>query len=129
VNDLNAYQQNKLSLQALDLPLDVTVGDAERQVVPARESGVRVGFDLARNQETLLALRHTDGRWLALGSLLLLPGEEPRVVGHDGQVLVPASFAGQSLLLQSEFANCRAQLPKGLLASQQGVTVVEVVCQ
>lgn len=129
VNDLNAYQQNKLSLQALDLPLDVTVGDAERQVVPARESGVRVGFDLARNQESLLALRHTNGRWLALGSLLLLPGEEPRVVGHDGQVLVPASFAGQSLLLQSEFANCRAQLPDALEASQQGVTVVEVLCQ
>ncbi len=129
VNDLNAYQPNKLSLQALDLPLDVTVGSAERQVVPARESGIRVNFDLARNQDALLALRHVDGRWLALGSLLLLPGEEPRVVGHDGQVLVPAALAGKSLLLQSEFSHCRALLPADLQAGQQGVTVVEVECQ
>ncbi len=129
VNDLNAYQRNKLSIQALDLPLDVSVGDAQQYVTPARASGVRVNFNLTRHRDALLALRHTDGQWLSLGSLLLVPGDEARVVGHDGQVVVPVASAGQRVMLQSELANCHAQLPAQLLLSHQGVTVVEVQCQ
>lgn len=128
VNGLNAYQQNKLSLQALDLPLEVSVGDAERRVIPARESGVRVRFDVARNSEALIALRQRDGRWFPLGSRLLLPGGEQRVIGHDGQVLVPADLAGKSVELLFEATRCALPLPATLAADQQRTVILELTC-
>ncbi len=128
VNDLNAYQQNKLSLEALDLPLDVSVGDAERRVVPARESGVRVSFDVMRNQETLLALRQPGGSWFPLGSRVLLPGGEQRVIGHEGQVLVPALLAGQVIEVLYESARCPLPLPASLTPDQQHTYVLELKC-
>lgn len=128
VNGLNSYQHNKLSLEALDLPLDVTVGDAERRVVPARESGVRVRFDVERNRETLLALRQRDGSWFPLGSRLLLPGGEQRVIGHDGQVLVPAALAGKAVELLYEACRCTLPLPATLTADQQHTVILEPTC-
>ena len=128
VNDLNAYQQNKLSLEALDLPLEVSVGDAERRVVPARESGVRVSFDIERNHETLLALKRPDGSWFPLGSRILLPTGEQRVIGHDGQVLTPATLAGQTIEVLSESARCPLLLPSALAPDQQHTYVLELKC-
>ncbi|MES2908780.1 MAG: fimbria/pilus outer membrane usher protein [Pseudomonadota bacterium] len=128
VNDLNAYQQNKLSLEALDLPLEVSVGDAERRVVPARESGVRVSFDIERNHETLLALKRHDGSWFPLGARILLPTGEQRVIGHDGQVLVPATLAGQTIEVLSESARCPLGLPSTLTPDQQHTYVLELKC-
>ncbi len=128
VNDLNAYQQNKLSLEALDLPLNVSVGDAERRVVPARDSGLRVHFDVERNREALLALQRPDGSWFPLGSRLLLPGGEQRVLGHDGQVLVPAALAGKTLEVLSEASRCPVPVPAALLADQQHTVVLELTC-
>lgn len=128
VNDLNAYQQNKLSLEALDLPLDVSVGDAERRVVPARESGVRVRFPVERNRDVLLALRRPDGSWFPLGSRILLPDGEQHVIGHDGQVLVPAALAGKAVEVLSETARCPLSLPAELTADQQHTYVLELKC-
>ncbi|MEL0027773.1 MAG: hypothetical protein VW625_03770, partial [Perlucidibaca sp.] len=128
VNDLNAYQPNKLSLQALDLPLDVTVGDAERRVVPSRESGLRVHFDVTRNREALVALRRPDGSWLPLGSRLLLPAGEQRVIGHDGEVLVPSALAGQTLEVLFEASRCPLALPADLAADQLHIRTLELTC-
>lgn len=128
VNDLNAYQQNKLSLEALDLPLEASVGDAERRVVPARDSGVRVSFDIERNREVLLALKRPDGSWFPLGSRILLPTGEQRVIGHDGQVLVPAALAGQTIEVLAESARCPLPLPPALTPDQQHTYVLELKC-
>lgn len=128
VNDLNAYQRNKLSLEALDLPLDVTVGDAQRLVVPSRGSGVRVNFDIERNTETLLALRRPDGHWAPVGARIQLHDGEQRVIGYDGQVLVPASSAGQTLDVFIETDRCALTLPAKLTPDQQHVQVLELTC-
>ena len=129
VNNLRAYQQNKLRIDPLDLPLDVSLSDPERLVVPARESGVRVNFDLERNREGLLALKNQNGQWLPLGSRLVLPSGEQRVIGHDGQVLVSADLAGQTLEILSEAYRCALSLPKTIQPDQQHTLTLETICR
>ena len=128
VNDLSAYMENKLSLEAMELPLDVFVRDADHRVMPERDAGLRVRFDVSRNSDTLLALKLADGGSLSLGSRIVLPDGEQRVVGHEGLVLVPADLAGRTLTVLMGSTRCELPLPAGLTADQQHAMVLEPTC-
>lgn len=128
VNNLNAYQSNRLGVDPLDLPMDVNIADAERRVVPGRGSGLRVDFGLEPQQDRLLALRLADGRWAPTGSRVMLPDGSARVVGYDGQTLVPARLAGLSLKVEIEARRCSLPLPEALRPDEQNALVLNPNC-
>ncbi len=91
VPDLLPYQNNRLGIDPLDLPMDADVESSQAELRPVELAGVVLRFGLQRTDSALLVLHDSDGRPLPLGAVLtpLQPGAG-YPVGHDGQVWVRA---------------------------------------
>lgn len=92
VTGLNAYENNKIAIDVLDLPADVRPGGVERIVAPADRSGTAVRFELYKVRAATLILVDEAGAPLPLGSRVSRSGDnsEPAVVGFDGAVYLEA---------------------------------------
>lgn len=86
VSRLNAYQDNRLAIDPLDLPADERVQRVETIVAPADRSGVVVRFPIHRVRAASVILVDGKGQPLPLGSKVDGGGETPAIVGYDGLV-------------------------------------------
>lgn len=116
VTPLRAWQHNLISIDTLDLPMDMLLDAPQRQVVPASGSGARVDFKLRPSHPMRLQLRGADGQWLAIGSQVAvqLAGQTvaTTVVGHDGEVYLADPPGGAQLVITPEEASaCVLPLP------------------
>lgn len=86
VAPLNAYQNNKLSIDPMQLPADVRVGRVDMQATPTDRAGTLVRFDLAPIRAASVLLRDAAGKPLPLGSQVRVRGQadESALVGFDG---------------------------------------------
>ncbi|WP_170207659.1 fimbria/pilus outer membrane usher protein [Luteibacter pinisoli] len=82
---LNAWQDNRLAIDPIDLPADQRVQRVDSVVAPADRSGVIVRFPVTRVRAALAILVDDAGTPLALGSTVDVGSGEPAVVGYDGQ--------------------------------------------
>src|SRR5690606_18348765 len=57
VSRLNAWQANRISIDPLDLPANIRLGDTVIDAVPRRRSGTLAAFDLERIVSVELSLR------------------------------------------------------------------------
>jgi len=86
VSRLNAYQDNRLAIDPLDLPADDRVQRVESVIAPADRSGVVVRFPVKRVRAASVLLVDANGQPLPLGSRVDSGGGEPAIVGYDGMV-------------------------------------------
>jgi outer membrane usher protein len=86
VSRLNAYQDNRLSIDPLDLPADDRVQRVETIVAPSDRSGVVVRFPVRRVQAASAILVDGNGTPLPVGSLVTAGDGPPAYVGYDGVV-------------------------------------------
>ena len=86
VSRLNAYQDNRLSIDPLDLPADDRVQRVETIVAPSDRSGVVVRFPVRRVQAASAILVDGNGTPLPVGSLVAAGDGPPAYVGYDGVV-------------------------------------------
>jgi outer membrane usher protein len=88
VTPLNAYQNNKLSIDPMQLPADVRVGPIDLQASPTDRAGTLVRFDLEPIRSASVLLHDAAGKPLPLGSQVRVRGQqgEPALVGFDGAV-------------------------------------------
>ncbi|SEI64573.1 fimbria/pilus outer membrane usher protein [Frateuria terrea] len=86
VTPLNAYQNNKLSIDPMQLPADVRVGQIDLQASPTDRAGTLVRFDLEPHRSASVLLRDAAGKPLPLGSEVRVRGQagEAALVGFDG---------------------------------------------
>ncbi len=94
VPQLLAYQNNKLSIDAMNLPAQMRVPAVDQWVAPTDRSGVLVAFDLQTVRSGTVILHTTNGAPLPIGSLVSLSngtdlpstpaGTHTGVVGYDG---------------------------------------------
>lgn len=86
VTPLNAYQNNKLSIDPMQLPADVRVGRVDVQATPTDRAGTLVSFGLKPIRAASVLLRDTAGKPLPLGSQVRVRGQagESVLVGFDG---------------------------------------------
>lgn len=84
---LNAWQRNKLSIDPMDLPVDIRVTRVDQVAVPADRSGSHVHFGVKPVRAALVQLQDAAGQPLALGSRVAVDGARghPAIVGHDGE--------------------------------------------
>lgn len=89
VSRLNAYQDNRLAIDPLDLPADARVARVESTVAPSDRAGVLVRFGVHTVRAATLILHDPDGQPLPLGSAVYGGSlSEPAVVGYDGMVFL-----------------------------------------
>ncbi|RCX31308.1 outer membrane usher protein [Thioalbus denitrificans] len=125
VTGLNAYQPNRVSIDALQLPAEVQVERTRVTAVPADRSGVTVDFGLRRVRAALLILHDGHGAPIPLGSRVLLDGAggEPALVGYDGQAYLEGLAPHNTLtVIRSDGGRCTVALPYP--EETQGIPVI-----
>jgi len=101
---MQAYRQNKVSLNPHGLSTDVALVNTTRQVAPTAGAVVLLQYETERGYSILLNGRHGDGRYLPFAASVT--DEHGRVVGHIAQ-------GGQALL--------RVNATEGALTVRWGV--------
>jgi len=135
LNRLNAYQRNLVSIDTLDLPVDMQVARTRVEAVPATRSGTLVKFPMRRILSVHLVLRDAAGDLLPAGSEVRVSGEAMQhgatrdtVVGFDGVVYLQDPVSGAVLSVSTGQAQCQATLPD--LSDKTGLLELgEVVCR
>ncbi|WP_341676840.1 fimbria/pilus outer membrane usher protein [Niveibacterium sp. SC-1] len=108
VTPLNAYQHNRISIDALDLPPDLRVGAVSADTTPTDRAGALVRFDIQPVRAATLLLVDAAGRPLPQGSEAHLAGSEATVlVGFDGIVYLDSLAAQNVLEVSTPTGLCR----------------------
>lgn len=95
VTPLNAYQDNKVSIDPLDLPADLRIARVDATATPTDRAGVMVKFAIEPQNAALLVLVDAAGKPLPVGSSVRLRGQSgaPVLVGFDGQAYMDTLHA------------------------------------
>ena len=89
VSPLNAYQENKIGIDAMGLPADLRIRDVAIDATPTDRAGTVVSFDLTSVLSASIILTDSDKNPLPIGSqvqLLTNKSTPSTVVGFDGEV-------------------------------------------
>lgn len=86
---LNAYQENKIAIDPMQLPADLRINKVSQDATPTDRAGVMVTFDITPVRSATLVLVDSNEQPIALGSQVTLLSNEDKpttVVGFDGEV-------------------------------------------
>ena len=88
VTPVNSYQNNKISIDPMNLPADLRIGHTDATATPTDRAGTVVKFDIKPVRAASIILVDGAGNPLALGSRVQLHGHagEPALIGFDGAV-------------------------------------------
>jgi outer membrane usher protein len=112
VPGLRAYQNNAISIEQADLPLDVVIDTMQAQAVPYFHSGVMLDFPIVHPNGALLAVRLENGRPLPTGALVRLAGRQDEFPsGMNGEVYVTGLADHNDLSAEWNGGSCRFSLP------------------
>lgn len=92
IPELLAYQENIVEIEPTILPLDTKIDLTRETVIPYFHSGVLAEFLVKRMQGLDLHLRMPNGKFVPVGSELILDDDkscENYPVGYDGEVFIP----------------------------------------
>jgi outer membrane usher protein len=89
VPDMRSFDLNHITIEATDIPADVTIDNASREVRPQDRSGVVVRFPIKLSHAALMRLVDEAGDPVPLGSVATLRATGTTCpVGYDGDVYV-----------------------------------------
>ncbi|TFZ08773.1 fimbria/pilus outer membrane usher protein [Ramlibacter humi] len=119
VPQLNAYQRNQISMDTLDLPMDIVADKVQADVVPERRRASRVRLPLRRIVPVHVSLRNQQGQPLDPGGVVELRMGDSKTgastrVGYDGLVYLEDPPPGAALFVRGEAGRCTARLPDPL---------------
>ncbi len=110
VTPLNAYQNNKISIDPMNLPADLRIGSVNSTATPTDRAGTLVRFDISPVRAASVILVDGAGKPLPVGSLARLRGHagEPAMVGFDGGVYMDTLDAHNELDVEMPTGTCHA---------------------
>ncbi|WP_239309058.1 fimbria/pilus outer membrane usher protein [Rhodanobacter sp. FDAARGOS 1247] len=111
VSPLNAYQDNRLSIDPMDLPADVRIARVDAIATPTDRSGTMVHFGITPLRAAAITLIDATGKPLALGSMVQVNGHtgEPALVGFDGAAYLDTLDVHNVLDVNTPKGICHAQ--------------------
>ncbi len=118
---LRAYDQNVISVDQRDVPMDAEIGTLKLVVIPYLRSGVDATFPIKHSRGATLTVQLEDGKPLPSGAWVQIAGEEAAyAVGYGGEVYVVglepdnrlrATWLGQSCEFDVPFVASKEPLP------------------
>jgi len=109
---LLAYQTNVITLEQLDLPLDVEIGTLKLEATPYFRSGTVVVFPIRRIRSALLRIVLEDGGPLPAGATVRVVGQEEIFpVGLGGIAYVTGLAASNRIMVEWRGRNCALEFP------------------
>nr|WP_238394425.1 fimbria/pilus outer membrane usher protein [Pseudoxanthomonas kaohsiungensis] len=134
INRLNAWQNNRLSIDPLQTPTDLRLGATEVFAVPPGRSGMLARFPMRKVLSIQATVTDPDGQYLAPGSAVWLDSSDPAtvqpltVVGYDGLIYLQELPPGAGLKIRRDGGYCDASLPE--LQERTGFIELDgVVCR
>jgi len=111
ITNLGAYQQNKISIDPADIPLDVEINATEVYARPWARAGVIANFPIRRTRSVLVVLRTPEGRAPPIGaSVTVSPGGEQTRVADRGEVWLTDVADDNQLSVRWDHTSCQASL-------------------
>lgn len=130
VPDLNSYEDNTISIDPRNLPVDADVPETRKVVMPADRSGVVLDFGVSKAADAaLVSLVDSKGMPIAVGAKGRVEGaDEEFVIGYDGEAYI-RTLHGQNVVAIElpDGASCRAEFAYQAAPGQQ-VVIKDVIC-
>lgn len=86
VTGLLPYQENQLTLDPTELPLDMQIESVRERVIPYARSGLLVNMAVRRSRNALVELRQPGGEPVPAGALVSVSSQPAFIVGRRGEV-------------------------------------------
>lgn len=134
VNRLNAWQNNRLSIDPLQAPTDVRLDRTEMFAVPESRSGMLARFPMRAVLSIQTTVTGVDGKHVAAGSPVWLRDADTAttapltVVGYDGLVYLQELPPNAGLKIRQNGRYCEVELP-GLSKPSGFVELDGVTCR
>lgn len=111
VTPLNAYQNNKISIDTMNLPADLSIDHVIADATPTDRAGTLVKFDIAQVRSASVILVDAQGKPLPVGSAVHQQGHtgEPALLGFDGAVYLQTLEAHNVLDVTTPSGACRTE--------------------
>ena len=108
---LRAYQSNPIRIEQADLPMDAKIDGLQLDVVPYRNSGVKLVFPVTRSRGALVTLTLAGGGFLPAGAEVLVDGrDEIFPVGERGEAYITNLAASNRLHVRLHQRGCEIDL-------------------
>jgi outer membrane usher protein len=109
---LRAYEENAISLEQMDLPLDARIGTLQMDAMPRFRSGMILEFPVSHARDAVMTLMLDDGGHLPPGATVKIEGQrEEFPVGHDGVVYLTGLSAQNQLHASWRGHQCEVAVP------------------
>jgi len=128
---LSSFQDNKISIDPKNLPIDADVPTTRAVVVPADHNGVLVKFGVSEtSQAALIAFVDNTGKPVGVGAQGRLEGSaQTFVIGYDGQTYLRGLAAQNVVTIEQPDGNsCQAAFGYSPQPGEQ-VTIDNVACR
>lgn len=106
VAPLNAYQHNKVDVDPMDLPANMSLDKISADVSTQAKSGTKVLFKLEPIRAATLVLHNEQGGPLRLGTQVLLNRKHSTMVAYDGIVYLERLEDTNHLEINNEQLSC-----------------------
>ncbi len=110
VTGLRSYQKNKISIDALDLPVDDEVPNTVLRVVPAERSGAIARFAIEQSAPSAeVIFTDANGSFVDPGTHgTLLGANQPFVVGYEGRAFIKNLKPENTVAIDLQSGPCEA---------------------
>lgn len=130
IPQLLPYQENNIAIEPKDLPLDVTLPDIEKMVVPYYKSGILVQFKVKKTRNLLLTLIQNNQQLVPNGATVFIEGtkqvEYP--VGYEGEVFIDDTVGAEQIKGQARWNGHVCHFEMILPKSMEIITKAELNC-
>ncbi|OYR19399.1 fimbria/pilus outer membrane usher protein [Brucella thiophenivorans] len=130
VPDLRSYEDNSISIDPSNLPLDASVGTTRQVVRPSDRGGAVVDFNVsAQTRPALITVRNEAGDYVETGATAQLNGGENTIVGYDGQIYVENIEKSNNLTVQqSNGESCSVAFTAPAITNERTI-IPDAICR
>jgi len=129
ITGLRAYEENRISIDPLDLPLSADIGTDAMVRVPRRRSGVVAVFPVGRVRSAVARIVDVSGKPLKPGTIMhALDGGKDFPVGFGGEVYMMGLSKPMRFEARLKTGRCRVTVP-AVQVSPIPVRLGVIVCK
>ncbi len=107
VPSLNAWQDNRMAIDPMDLPANTRIGAVEMMAVPTDRAGTVVRFSVTPIRSAVVVVHDGFGEPIPPGTPVQVQGDAtPTFVGYDGEVYVESGVEQTTLRVEAASGTC-----------------------